>query len=138
MRVDKPFDLMRIMLPNVKGTYSQDRIQKILDSMKTTTIRLNRPIPVHMVYFTVYREDGLAYFKNDIYLYDQIIWESSAGHKKATFKIPSKRFIDVKKNAGKRVDRANNKPTKVEKKNTTPTVKKRENTPIPNNSDELF
>jgi murein L,D-transpeptidase YcbB/YkuD len=99
MRVDKPFDLMNIMLEHVKGNYTEARIQQILDSMKTTTLKLSRPIPVHIVYFTVYKEDGLAYFKNDIYLYDQMIWESSAGHKKATFKLPSKRFIDVKKNA---------------------------------------
>ena len=99
MRVDKPFDLMKILLTHVRGNYSEERIQKILDTMKPTTIKLTKPIPVHILYFTVYEEDGLAYFKNDIYLYDQMIWESSAGHKKATFKIPKKRFIDVSKNA---------------------------------------
>ncbi|MEA3491759.1 MAG: L,D-transpeptidase family protein [Campylobacterota bacterium] len=143
MRVDKPFDFMKVLLPNVKENYSQDRIQQILDSMKTTTIRLKRAIPVHIIYFTVYREDGLAYFKNDIYLYDQMIWESSAGHKKATFKIPSKRFIDVKKNAGRGTNEPNTEPA-TQKRDRTPTVKKRESTPIPssthipNNSDELF
>ena len=85
MRVDKPFDLMNILLTHVKGNYSQDRIQQILDTMKPTTLRLTKSIPVHILYFTVYKEDGLAYFKNDIHLYDQMIWESSAGHKKATF-----------------------------------------------------
>jgi len=99
MRVDKPFDLMNILLTHVKGNYSQERIQQILDTLKPTTLKLKKPIPVHILYFTVYEEDGLAYFKNDIYLYDQMIWESSAGHKKATFKIPKRRFIDVKKNA---------------------------------------
>ncbi|MEA3417845.1 MAG: L,D-transpeptidase family protein [Campylobacterota bacterium] len=126
MRVDKPFDLMNIMLIHVKGNYSEARIQQILDSMKTTTLRLNKPIPVHIVYFTVFREDGLAYFKNDIYLYDQMIWESSAGHKKATFKLPSKRFIDVKKNAQTR-----NKP--VQKK---PVQQKTKSLPVINN--EMF
>lgn len=101
MRVDKPFDLMNILLEHTRGNYTQERIQQILDTLKPTTIRLTKAIPVHIIYFTVYKEDGLAYFKNDIYLYDQMIWESSTGHKKATFKIPKKRFIDVKKN-GKR------------------------------------
>ena len=98
MRVDRPFDLMKILLTHTKGNYTQERIQNILDSMKPTTIKLTKPIPIHILYFTVYKEDGLAYFKNDIYLYNQIIWESSTGHKKATFTIPKKRFIDVKKN----------------------------------------
>ncbi len=98
MRVDKPFDLMNILLTHTNGGYTEARIQQILDTMQPTTINLNRPIPVHIIYFTVYKEDGLAYFKNDIYLYDQIIWESSQGHKKATFSIPDKRFIDVKNN----------------------------------------
>ncbi len=52
-----------------------------------------------MLYFTVYEEDGLAYFKNDIYLYDQIIEESVEGNKKDTFSVPAKRMISVKKNA---------------------------------------
>ena len=121
MRVDKPFDLMNLLLTHAKGNYSQERIQKILDTMKPTTIRLSKPVPVHIVYFTVYKEDGLAYFKNDIYLYDQMIWESSAGHKKATFKIPKKRFIDVKKNARSRREQLkSSRPAVSHKKRTVP------------------
>ena len=120
MRVDKPFDLMNILLAHVKGSYSEVRIQEILDTMKPTTLKLTKPIPVHILYFTVYKEDGLAYFKNDIYLYDQMIWESSAGHKKATFKIPPKRFINVSKNAKKRTSTQalpqTKKPTPVQQK----------------------
>ena len=122
MRVNKPFDLMNILLTHVKGNYSKERIQKILDTMKPTTIRLSRPIPIHIIYFTVYEEDGLAYFKNDIYLYDQMIWESSAGHKKATFKVPKKRFIDVKKNAKTRRERMNERSAEPPKKRTSPST----------------
>jgi hypothetical protein len=116
MRVDKPFDLMKILLTHVRGNYSEERIQKILDTMKPTTIKLTKPIPVHILYFTVYEEDGLAYFKNDIYLYDQMIWESSAGHKKATFKIPKKRFIDVSKNARTKRERMHEKRIETQPK----------------------
>ena len=35
--------------------------------------------------------------KNDIYLYDQIIQESVAGHKKATFTVPKKRMVSIRK-----------------------------------------
>jgi len=99
MRVERPFDLMNTLLEHSKGYYSQDKIEKILLSNKTTTIKLNKSIPVHILYFTVYEEDGLAYFKNDIYLYDKIIQESVQGHKKPTFNVPKKRMISVKKNA---------------------------------------
>jgi len=99
MRVEKPFDLMDTLLEHSKESYSQSNIEEILESNKPTTIKLESFIPVHILYFTVYEEDGLAYFKNDIYLYDKIIEESVEGHKKATFTVPEKRMISVKKNA---------------------------------------
>ena len=97
MRVEKPFDLMNTLLSHAKGSYSQSRIDSILATNKPTTIGLTRSIPVHILYFTVYEEDGLAYFKHDIYLYDKIIEESVKGHKKHTFTIPKKRMITLKK-----------------------------------------
>lgn len=97
MRVEKPFKLMDVLLEHAKGSYSQSDIDEILETNKPTTIKLSRPIPVHILYFTVYEEDGLAYFKNDIYLYDKIIEESVEGNKKSTFKVPKKRMISVKK-----------------------------------------
>jgi len=99
MRIDQPFDLVDILLEHAKRSYSQSKIDAILESNKPTTISLKKPIPVHMVYFTVYEEDGLAYFKNDIYLYDKIIEESVEGNKKSSFTIPKNRMISVKKNA---------------------------------------
>ena len=97
MRVEKPFDLIDTLLPHAKGSYSSSKIENILESNKPTTIRLSEAIPVHILYFTVYEEDGLAYFKNDIYLYDKIIEESTKGHKKRTFTVPKKRMIAIKK-----------------------------------------
>jgi len=99
MRLEKPFDLVDTLLEHSKKRYTQSKIDEILESNEPTTISLKKPIPVHIVYFTVYEEDGLAYFKNDIYLYDKIIEESVEGNKKSTFKIPEKRMISVKKNA---------------------------------------
>jgi murein L,D-transpeptidase YcbB/YkuD len=98
MRVDRPFDLMNILLEHAKGSYSKEKIDEIIATDKPKTIRLKKAIPVHILYFTVFEEDGLAYFKNDIYLYDKIIEESSQGHKKTTFTMPKKRMGRVKKN----------------------------------------
>jgi len=101
MRVKRPFDLMNVLLDHSKGSYSQSKLDAILQSNKPTTIKLRKAIPVHILYFTVYEEDGLAYFKNDIYLYDQIIEESVEGRKKSTFSVPKKRMITVKKQGNK-------------------------------------
>lgn len=98
MRVEKPFELMNILLKHAKENYSQSDIEEILETNKPTTIKLSNYIPVHILYFTVYEENGVAYFKNDIYLYDRIIEESVAGNLKETFSVPKKRMISVKKN----------------------------------------
>jgi len=116
MRVEHPFDLADLVLRHARKHYSREDIDRIIATDKPTTIRLKRPIPVHIIYFTVYEENGLAYFKHDIYLYDQMIWESSAGHKKATFKIPKKRFIDVKKNAKSKKELVKEKSVTVQQK----------------------
>jgi len=99
MRLEKPFDLVTLLLEHVRKSYSQSQIDEIIESNEATIIGLKQTVPIHMIYFTVYEEDGLAYFKNDIYLYDKIIEESVVGNKKATFTVPKKRMISVKKNA---------------------------------------
>lgn len=99
MRVEQPFELVDILLKHSKKRYN---IEDILATNKPKTIGLKKRIPVHMLYFTVYEEDGLAYFKNDIYLYDMIIQQSTEGNRKETFSIPEKRMISVKKNGQQR------------------------------------
>ncbi|MCF6206490.1 MAG: L,D-transpeptidase family protein [Sulfurovum sp.] len=97
MRVEQPFELADLVLQHARGNWSREKIEKIIATDKPKTIRLKRPIPVHIVYFTVYEEDGLAYFKHDIYLYDMIIEQSTAGNRKPTFTVPKKRMISIKK-----------------------------------------
>ncbi len=102
MRVAKPFDFMDLLLNYAQGNYSQSKIQKILQSNRPTTIRLKKPIAVHIVYFTVRKDRKRDYFFYDIYLHDKIIWESMEGHKKATFKVPEKRLNPLRKERKKR------------------------------------
>jgi murein L,D-transpeptidase YcbB/YkuD len=97
MRVEQPFELADLLLQHARGDWNREKIEKIIATDKPTTIRLKKPIPVHIVYFTVYEEDGLAYFKHDIYLYDMIIEQSTTGNKKPTFTVPKKRMISIKK-----------------------------------------
>jgi len=96
MRVDKPFDLLDILLKNAKGSYSQEKVQEILATNKPTTIRLRTSVPVHILYFTVYEEEGLAYFKNDIYSYDKIIEESVPYNRKNSFILPKGKMAPVR------------------------------------------
>ncbi|MGC9350445.1 MAG: L,D-transpeptidase family protein [Sulfurovum sp.] len=97
MRVQKPFELMYTLLRHTRGRYTEEKINEILESNEPTTIRLSSHIPVHITYFTVFKENGKAHFKNDIYLYDQIISESIIGRSKETFTVPHQRVISVKK-----------------------------------------
>jgi murein L,D-transpeptidase YcbB/YkuD len=97
VRVERPFDFMQLLLRIAGGGYDEVKIRAIFDSNKPTTIRLKKAIPVHIVYFTVRKEGKKEYFLYDIYLHDQIIWESMAGHKKATFQVPKKRLDPLKK-----------------------------------------
>lgn len=98
MRVDEPFDLMNALLEHTNGNYTRNKIDEILRENKPTTVNLKRSIPLHIVYFTVYEENGISYFKNDIYLYDKIIEESTERNRKETFTVPKKRLISVKEN----------------------------------------
>ena len=98
MRLDEPFDLLRTLMNHASKYYDQYALEQILQSNEPTTIKLSRPVPIHILYFTVYEENGISYFKNDIYLYDKIIEESTEKNRKETFTVPQKRLISVKEN----------------------------------------
>ena len=97
MRIQKPFDLVDMLLPYVKGSYSESKIEEILNSNKPTELILKKRIPVYTTYFTAAREKGKDMFFYDIYMYAQIVWESMSGHRKESFTIPEKRLITIKK-----------------------------------------
>ncbi len=100
MRIQKPLELATILLENyTNGKYDASSMQDILDSNKTTTIKLSKAIPINILYFTVHKDDGLEYFDYDIYMYDQIIQESTDDNRKEYFKVPKQRMIRVEKNA---------------------------------------
>ncbi|MDD3602649.1 MAG: L,D-transpeptidase family protein [Sulfurovum sp.] len=99
MRAKDPFWLAKTLLQHAQGHYTPSKINDILARNEPTTVNLSKPVPIHMIYFTVYEENGLAYFNYDVYMYDQIIEESSEENRKPFFKAPKQRLISVKKNA---------------------------------------
>ncbi|MGW8168571.1 MAG: L,D-transpeptidase family protein [Sulfurovaceae bacterium] len=101
MRMQKPLEFTAMLLENhTDGKYNTSSMQEILDSNKTTTIRLTKAIPINILYFTVHKnDDGLIYFDYDVYMYDQIIQESTEDNRKEYFSVPKQRMIRVEKNA---------------------------------------
>ncbi|MEJ2527307.1 MAG: L,D-transpeptidase family protein [Sulfurovaceae bacterium] len=99
MRLKNPFTFTSYLLEHATKKYDKNKIKEIIATDKPTTINLKKSVPVHIVYFTVNRKNGLDYFDYDIYMYDQIIWESTSQNYKKKFEAPKKRMIRVEKNA---------------------------------------
>jgi L,D-transpeptidase YcbB len=99
MRLENPFTFASYLLEHAGKKYDKNKIKEIIATDKPTTINLKKSVPVHILYFTVNRKNGLDYFDYDIYMYDQIIWESTSQNYKKKFEAPKKRMIRVEKNA---------------------------------------
>ncbi|NLN59550.1 MAG: L,D-transpeptidase family protein [Deltaproteobacteria bacterium] len=79
IRLEKPVELARYLLKNELG-WDGNQILKKIGTGEHQVITLRSPIPVHIVYFTVWTgPDGLAYFRDDLYEYDHLL--DTAMHK---------------------------------------------------------
>jgi murein L,D-transpeptidase YcbB/YkuD len=75
IRVENPFDFAEVLLG--RDGWTQERFGEILESGKTRTVFLSRPLPVLLLYWTAeVRADGLVYFYQDIYERDQSVSDS--------------------------------------------------------------
>jgi L,D-transpeptidase YcbB len=67
IRIQHPEELALYLLKD-DPRWNQERLRKALDSMKEQSIRLLSPVPVHLLYWTVFVDkDGVVQFRNDIY-----------------------------------------------------------------------
>lgn len=66
IRVEKPFLLADFLLAN-NPDWSSEQLQYQIDSGKNKTVSLNIPVPVHIMYFTVWADEKDTYFTKDIY-----------------------------------------------------------------------
>ena len=73
--------------------WSEERKERILSDWKTTTIGLEKPIPVHMMYQTAWIDPRRAHFIDDVYGRDRRLAEPSraAGQVAAPSASPSRR-----------------------------------------------
>ena len=75
MRLEKPFELLEVLKSRLK-TKDINLIDKYRSTLKTKVLRFTKKLPVHTTYFTVFKKNGLIYFRKDIYEYDKFIEES--------------------------------------------------------------
>lgn len=78
IRVQSPLDLGRMILANDLGnTITDERIDTILESGKTTGISLKSPLPVFLLYITAKADaDGAVSFSPDVYGRDAAVIEA--------------------------------------------------------------
>jgi L,D-transpeptidase YcbB len=87
IRVERPLDLAEYLL---RGTPegSRERIQALIDSGERKAIRLQEPVPVHILYWTAWEdEDGTVEFRDDVYGHDRRLDEAIRNGAEAQFQI---------------------------------------------------
>jgi len=71
VRLEKPFELADVMLHDEPG-WSPERVKKTLDTEQDHRIRLTRPMPVYLVYWTAWVDNkGMIQFRPDVYGRDE-------------------------------------------------------------------
>ena len=76
IRLENPVDLAVYLLSG-DPDWSRERLIGEIDSSKTETVRLKRPIPVYVLYWTAWVSDnGLLNFRDDIYGRDALLDEA--------------------------------------------------------------
>ncbi|MDD8022147.1 MAG: murein L,D-transpeptidase, partial [Paracoccaceae bacterium] len=78
VRVGKPFDLAYALLAP-QATDPEAYFQRILRTGAETTVKLDQPVPVHLVYFTAWpTARGKMEYRRDVYGRDGALWAALA------------------------------------------------------------
>ncbi len=78
IRLEKPIELANLLLKD-DPKWTPEALQAALDSGEQKTITLERPLPVHILYWTAWVEpDGTIQFRKDIYGHDAELEEALA------------------------------------------------------------
>lgn len=74
IRVEDPDRLTQWLLNERSSLMSPDRIASTLAGGRETTVRLDRPLPVHLLYWTAWvDEDGRVQYRRDVYQRDEAL-----------------------------------------------------------------
>jgi len=74
VRVQNALELAKMLLSD-QPKYDDEKIREILDSGKTTTIKVTQKVKVHHLYWTAWNENGSTRFAEDIYKRDAAIYK---------------------------------------------------------------
>ena len=72
MRLEHPFQLLEVLKSHLKPR-DISLIEKYRNTLETKHINFTKKLPVQTTYFTVFKNNGLTYFRKDIYGYDAFI-----------------------------------------------------------------
>ncbi|KAF0138372.1 MAG: Uncharacterized protein FD153_1365 [Rhodospirillaceae bacterium] len=79
IRLEKPIDLAVYLLNNQAG-WSREKIAFITAGKKTETVSFRKPVPVYLVYQTVWvDDDGIVQFRMDLYKRDALLAKALFG-----------------------------------------------------------
>ncbi len=73
VRVQNAIDLSAYVVEN-QPEWTKEKIEETIASGKTTTVKVDRPIQVHHLYWTAWRAGGETVFTNDVYDLDKKIY----------------------------------------------------------------
>jgi len=78
IRVEQPVALARFVLQGqaTDQDWSETRIQEVMASGRSRTLRLDQPLPVLIAYGTALVKDGRIHFFNDLYGQDRLLDEA--------------------------------------------------------------
>jgi len=74
VRVQDVLELAKMLLSD-QSKYNDDKIEEILNSGKTTTIKVTQKVKVHHLYWTAWNENGSTRFAEDVYKRDAAIYK---------------------------------------------------------------
>jgi murein L,D-transpeptidase YcbB/YkuD len=71
IRIEKPLSLAAALL-NDPNQWNKEKLQQLVSSGSTRTVHLPEPVPIMLLYMTVYVDSkGLVYFREDVYQRDR-------------------------------------------------------------------
>ena len=79
MRLEHPFELLEVLKSRLKSSDIK-QISKYRNTLTNKIINFTEKLPVHTTYFTVFKRNGLTYFRKDVYEYDSFIESSQRGN----------------------------------------------------------
>lgn len=71
IRVQDPLEFAEKLFGS--RTLNQSKIKKILANPETQRVKLKKPVPVHLTYFTAWVEGGKVKFHKDVYGRDKLV-----------------------------------------------------------------